>query len=356
MIAHIESFEARHLLSISFSGPEMLVRGTPNADVIEFQRLPRSRSFQIKINGETKGPFRAVYRIHVESMGGDDLVSLKELTAQDLQVAVVEGGSGDDTIYGSGNNNRIFGGGGDDVLVGGKDVDQLVGGSGNDSLLGEARHDTLEGGDGDNTLRGGGGNDLLSAGGGSDVFSGGPGIDWVSYGAEYTKPVDLSLTLDGVANDGRSNEGDQIMSDVENIEAGAGNDLIVGNARNNQLLGDYGNDTIHGGGGNDLIGDGVCIHGPHKQRPVGCLPHEQPFDDELFGDGGDDTLLAYAGADTLHGGPGNDRFELLGIVDPAPSTFLDGGTGADEAIMRIPLQSIFNVENVLDAHGHPLTS
>ena len=103
-----------------------------------------------------------------------------------------------------------------------------------------------------------------------------------------------------------------------------------------------------------MIGDGLCIHGPHKRRPVGCLRREQPFADELFGDGGDDTLMAYAGADTLQGGAGNDRMELLGLVDPAPSSLLDGGTGTDEGLMRAAPNSILNVENVLDQHGRPI--
>jgi VCBS repeat-containing protein len=83
---------------------------------------------------------------------------------------------------------QILAGGGDDLVdltsanysIAGVTVD---GGSGNDMLWGNAGNDTLLGGDGNDTLFGGVGNDFLSGGAGADVFQfvhSGGGSDQIS--------------------------------------------------------------------------------------------------------------------------------------------------------------------------------
>ena len=81
------------------------------------------------------------------------------------------------------------------MLSGGAEGDILNGGNGNDHLFGNFQNpqfpeddgdDILNGGDGDDhlvgngaddTLNGGAGNDSLTGGQGSDLFEGGPGTD-----------------------------------------------------------------------------------------------------------------------------------------------------------------------------------
>ena len=83
---------------------------------------------------------------------------------------------------------------------------------------------TLIGSDSANRLTGGAGDDVLDGRGGADVLVGGLGSDTADYSSR-SEP--LSLTLDGVANDGATagaGEGDLIRDDVENVRGGSGDD------------------------------------------------------------------------------------------------------------------------------------
>ena len=125
---------------------------------------------------------------------------------------------------------------------------------------------------------------------------GGSGIDTADYSAR-TAP--LHISLDNQANDGQSGEHDDVMSDVENVIGGSGNDRIIGSPFNNSLVGGGGNDTIYGGAGNDTL--------------VGGAGH-----DLLFGQDGNDLLLGKDGAkDSLDGGSGFDK----ATRDNGPSVF-----------------------------------
>jgi VCBS repeat-containing protein len=85
-----------------------------------------------------------------------------------VQVTVMVGGGGKDTLTG---------GGGADLLLAQSNNDTLTGGDGNDLLCGDSGGDTLVGGAGDDSLGGGSGTDLLTGGSGADHFSGGSGTD-----------------------------------------------------------------------------------------------------------------------------------------------------------------------------------
>jgi hypothetical protein len=130
---------------------------------------------------------------------------------------------------------------------------------------------------GDDLLTGGAGNDGLVGGPGptlgggpdTDVVSGGPGVDLyniVLNPTEPVSPVDLSLSLDGVANDGEAGEHDNIGSDIEDVDATSqsvdanglpvqgGTVTIVGNAGANVLrVRSLTRGVITGGGGSDVL-------------------------------------------------------------------------------------------------------
>jgi hypothetical protein len=186
---------------------------------------------------------------------------------------VICGLGGNDTISGLGGNDTIDGGAGNDILSGGVGNDAIDGGAGNDTAKGENGNDVITGDAGNDSLNGGAGNDTLQGETGADVFIGGAGTDNVKY-AEKTK--NLTLDIDNKADDGVSNEKDNIKSDVENIIGGAGNDTITGGSAANTINGGAGNDTINGGGGNDA----------------------------LLGANGDDSLNGQGGTDTYDGGNG----------------------------------------------------
>ena len=132
----------------------------------------------------------------------------------------------------------------DASLLGGPDADKLYAGSNGDSLSGDEGADLLQGSEGTDALFGGDGDDELNGGGGNDMFDGGLGADTLYGGAGafdrasyYFRSLPVNLTLDGARNDGEEGELDYIASDIEELEGGAGNDSITGNAASNFLTG-----------------------------------------------------------------------------------------------------------------------
>ncbi len=94
----------------------------------------------------------------------------------------IEGGAGDDTIYGGAGGNVLAGGTGVDTIYGGIGGDTLFGGDGADILYGISGSDALSGGAGDDQLFGGQGEDYLQGGTGNDLLTGGRGDDHYSIG------------------------------------------------------------------------------------------------------------------------------------------------------------------------------
>lgn len=183
----------------------------------------------------------------------------------------------------------LNGGTGPDILFAGKSTTTLNGGAGNDNLDGGSGTDTLNGGDGNDTLQAGTGPATMSGGNGSDTIypdnatdtvSGGAGVDQVIYSDQTSVggpppnfttsyvPTDVTVSLDGVANDGYAGNNSNIETDVEDVSvqdvqdcsatpAGAscayGNAVLTGDSGPNSLSGGSGNDTLTGGGGGDFL-------------------------------------------------------------------------------------------------------
>ncbi|MBW8842874.1 MAG: cadherin domain-containing protein, partial [Sphingomonadales bacterium] len=82
----------------------------------------------------------------------------------------LNGGSGEDRLYGSLGSDTLNGMSGHDYLFGGLGNDKLNGGDGNDVLFGDLGSDTLNGGAGVDELFGGLGDDMLTGGTGADLF------------------------------------------------------------------------------------------------------------------------------------------------------------------------------------------
>ena len=115
---------------------------------------------------------------HLRGGDGDDrLYAAGEFGTDDTGKDLVYGGYGNDFIYGGsgvwggpGNDTMQFlwsgaseadGGDGNDVVRGSPFSDRLHGGAGADSVNGNGNDDFLTGGDGPDSLRGGQGNDML---------------------------------------------------------------------------------------------------------------------------------------------------------------------------------------------------
>jgi Ca2+-binding RTX toxin-like protein len=206
----------------------------------------------------------------------DDYVEVVRMRA----AITINGGVGDDALYTDipGASALDGGPGADYVFASGPAADTINGGEGDD-ILGFVPYDSVTHG--------------------ADLVNGGPGIDEgrveVRLNAPaFAGPVDVALSLDGVANDGIAGQGANFVA-VEDATALSlfvsvptrvfGRATLTGSAAPNLIEGDNGNDVLDGGAGNDV----------------------------LDGDDGDDTINARDGfVDRVTCDSGND----IAIVDP----------------------------------------
>jgi Ca2+-binding RTX toxin-like protein len=169
---------------------------------------------------------------------------------------LMTGGSLDDDFSDTSGANTIHGRSGADLVDTSSSTDLLPdtldGGRGDDDLFAGGSKDTLTGGSGDDDMQGGLG---------ADQIDGGPGRDHASYTDSAHGSVRLSVSLDGVANDGQlplggTSEGDNVTTSVEDVTGNGGPDLLFGNTSDNRLVGLGGSDFIEGRDGDDeLEGD-----------------------------------------------------------------------------------------------------
>ena len=96
----------------------------------------------------------------------------------------------------------------------------------------------------------------------------------------------MTITLDGVADDGEAGEGDNV-GPAESATGGAGNDRIVGNDLGGYLFGGPGNDTITAGKAEDRVegneGDDTIDTRDGRFDSIDC----GAGNDTLFADPGD---------------------------------------------------------------------
>ena len=146
----------------------------------------------------------------------------------------------------------VRGGRGDDLLSvhgsGGASGVSLAGGGGDDLLRGGPGNDGLDGGAGDDVVRGAQGEDVLTLSRGRDTLDGGPNRDWlVARDLRTPVHVDLSHRAASGLNLVRSR-----LRAIENVEGGAGTDVLKGDAGPNLLAGGQG-DRLEGRGGDDVL-------------------------------------------------------------------------------------------------------
>jgi len=326
----------------------------------------------------------------------------------------IHGGDGDDHLIVTDEwDDRLFGGPGNDVFQSSEDPDEIdveggdegagidtfdfsnrnaditaVAGTGNpfegvENFIGGDGDDTLTGDDGPNTIAGGRGDDNLTGLGGNDTFDPGPGRtqdgvivftdndtvdggdgahDLVSYKA---RTQDLTITADGAAGDGASNESDNIGTTVEDIHGGTGDDQLTGNASDNILNGWTGADVLTGlGGAQDVAsyeGRGADLvltlddddndGDPAANAGAGEGDRIRFSIENIWGGRGDDDITGSSfffnmnggtsGLNELRGGWGDDHLEGMGnndilrgngsteLVLGSDDDLLNGGDGND---------------------------
>jgi Ca2+-binding RTX toxin-like protein len=346
----------------------------------------------------------------------------------------LEGGDGDDYIEASSGNDHVYGGDGNDFITyvttdagGGLGDDYIFGEGGNDRLVDDIGQNLIEGGSGDDIifgsgmLRGGDGNDEISAldfanralglsvynstygGTGDDLIRTSSGLD-AAYGEDGDDTIQVSISdaanldiVDGGAGidtvqlfDANAVAG--IYADLSSLwGGGTGRYGLVGtvatgtltgferlslvsgtNFRDDITVGGYlyaidiqlkgGDDTlsagvgavrVYGGSGADTINGASGADELHGDTGADLLMGADGDDslygeddaDRLHGAAGDDLLYGGAGDDQLEGGIGNDLLQgddgadaLSGeagddvLFGGAANDTLDGGTGRDNLV------------------------
>ena len=203
--------------------------------------------------------------IEVHGGGGDDVL---HGDADVPNREVLDGGDGKDTIDGFGGDDDISGGAGDDVLEGNGGADKVLGGDGNDTLSGDDQAAP--------------GADLIDGGSGNDMLK-----DYVEYGTDIHPAAGVSLN--GVADDGREGEGDDVRSVERMIAYVSGRFELTDGAEDWQVWSNMnsGRSVVLAGGGDDrIVGEDAV--------------------EDIDGGAGDDYLEGGKNHDVITGGPGRD--------------------------------------------------
>lgn len=318
----------------------------------------------------------AGFEIHLGDMN-DQITPGQYCCAHPDVPITVFGGTGNDTITGAFVGDTLNGEAGDDTLKGGSGADTLSGGDGADdtvdygdrsaplnvsidssgfgagpdgevgendntgsaieNIIGGSGNDTLSGNAAQNTISGNGGNDTIRGGKQTDQLSGGAGTNTIDY-QDRSAAEGVSVTLDGVANDGQAGENDNIGATFQNITGGPGPDFLAGNDSVNTISGMAGDDTIMGRKGTDVLsgGDGggdVIDYSYFTAAESATVSLDNVINEPegenigsafegISGGAGIDTLIGNDGANTIRGGGGNDTIDPKGGGD---AVFGDAG-------------------------------
>ena len=287
--------------------------------------------------------------------GGNDLIDLTNSANPYPHDVIVNGGTGNDTIWS---------GPGDDELIGGADSDSIWGGSGGDlidggdrysggsddkldSLYGGAGEDTIYGSNGD-TIAGGTENDVInvsvtsedgilegsvSGGAGYDEFQWNGDLGLSAYPSTDLSGVELinlnfgSIFAAGPATAVNFDFTDVDFLDVYGVYGSSAADTIKGPKSTSNSEGES-SFVLSGNSGNDTITGG-------------------PEGEEIYGDAGQDLVKGGGGADRIYG---NDGWDGEAEAVPAPDQMY-GQAGADWFVFRREFgdyETIFDFEQGTD--------
>ena len=296
---------------------------------------------------------------------------------------LILGGAGNDLLNGDEGNDLMFGNAGDDTLNGGDGEDRMFGGSGDDELVGNKGDDTVVGGFGNDVLvwNNGDGSDLLNGGSHLDRVQVNFNTDLVNNDLQNDDVARIEATPDGVKFacielNGQTEVGlfelDIRQTETLEVNGGGGNDiveLVDGVLEELALELDGGADTadlapaidaagLSTGDTIDLseLGRGVLVDLDENNQGVlqppsadGISDSTRPGLSELgnvqidgevaiaelndfenaIGTDFDDTIFGNTQNNTLIGGAGNDALHPFGGDD-----FVDGGAGRDILLLN----------------------
>ncbi|TAF15307.1 MAG: hypothetical protein EAZ74_02040, partial [Alphaproteobacteria bacterium] len=326
------------------------------------------------IMSDTNGRLLIEGREIVELGNAEGIAAQYKADAAITTAAYIIGGSGSDSITAGDLGADVLGGDGADVLIGGllddwivggadNDVidvaagngnyaqgddgnDLLIGGAGSDFLVGSAGNDQIFAGAGDDILEGGAGSDKIHGGAGADIYlyRAGNGIDYLKDGGTDTG-VDV-VTLVGLAR-----------ATATFVRSSADDDIVVQfgslRDRNVLVLEEAGLDAR---GGieqltfNDSVMGATNIIATARMSTLGVNgitvsggTGTQTLSGGLY----DDSILAGAGNDLLHGSYGSDIYRFN--ATDGNDTLTEEGFDAD--VDRVILGTGLTAANVTIRRG-----
>ena len=328
--------ESDELLGATMDGSTLLIGGDNAANAIDVS-LSNS-NVRVEIDGqESVFPETAISGIRVLLRDGADTLTISESITLPVHVDGGDGadtiatGSGDDTVHAGAGDDLVLGGRGRDFLMGGANGDTLNGQQGDDVLRGETGSDTLIGGNGDDLLVGRQGRDELFGDDGQDTLLGGESKDTLNGGSDDD-------TLFGATSSEFDPESLNVLPDRTDIlRGGDGDDFIHGSSP----LSTSGFDRVQGGAGDDEIhvfsgevagGTGVDFIQARDASRINA----GAGNDRVVGSDGDDTIIGGRGADVIEARSGNNLviagsgtdLLLADGAEPGRDVFV-GGNGTD---------------------------
>ncbi|MBR6126835.1 hypothetical protein IKQ21_04035 [bacterium] len=233
----------------------------------------------------------------------------------------INGGNGDDVIYGDNIGHHDENGNWVEVQTGGDD--KIYAGAGDDFVVGGKGDDFIDGGDGQNVLYGGEGNDTLIAGSPinttvdqyGDVYRGNGNA--YAYGEEgndvlYSQAV---LKNDGTINEEASNAylAEGTGEGTQYLYGGEGDDTIIANSYRQKVYAGAGNDTVK------------FYNDNNSQMAISNFDYNE---NQIYLGEGNDKFYAYGnGGYGVSAGSGDNIIDARGSSAVA---FIQGGTGKDE--------------------------
>ncbi|MBI0097314.1 MULTISPECIES: calcium-binding protein [unclassified Snodgrassella] len=296
---------------------DLIFRRTGNDLVIKNRQGYNSITVQNYFQNEAKGNYRVDF---IEFADGT------RLNVQDIKKLTQTGTDGDDELYAYSNEDTV-----------------LNGGLGNDSLFGANGNDTLIGGDGNDRIYGGAGNDVLTGGTGNDYLEGGSGSDIYIFGSNFGH--------DKINNNDLSGNHEDIIRFTDNITQAdlifrrTGDDLVIRTRQgdNSITVEDHFWNKVKGGRYQvDFIefadGSRLNVQDIKKLTQTGTDGDDQLYaygnedtvfdggkgNDGIYGADGNDTLIGGDGNDSIFGGAGNDV-----LTGGTGNDYLEGGAGSD---------------------------
>jgi fibronectin-binding autotransporter adhesin len=310
------SFQEIEDINLNDGGPtnvvmgDLYARGTSGPDI-----------FQVSLNASPQPGQPVSVRLRANSTFYTVTMTTK---------AIIYGRDGNDQIsmvnvalpaefYGEGNDDVLTGFSGNDLLVGGLGLDRVNGGAGNNTLYGDNSTGNGSVFDGNDIVTGGAGNDILYGGGGNDTMTGAGGVDYL-YGNSGDDNMDGGDGNDRLYGGG----GNDTMSGA------TGDDLLAGNTGNDKLYGKSGNDVVIGGDGADLVmgedGNDLLFNGTITYNSP-APPVVGTDNSTTANDTNDQAMLALLNAWAA----GSLNLANVTRVHDAFVDTLGGGTGTDTA-------------------------